>query len=133
MNKRYGAGDIINGVLAVTSTTITVTFDATATPGLDVIQTKKIQVRALVSNTTGDILRTGAGGTATVTGDAPGSGSSHASLTATGTPISDADISRLWKDVTVTVEESDGSGQWTGLKLLNVTATSAAKKRQVNK
>jgi hypothetical protein len=57
--------------------------------------------------------------------------SQMSSLTATGALISDADVSRLWKDVTVTVEESDGSGQWAGLKLLNVTATSAAKKRQV--
>ncbi|MBW8015013.1 MAG: hypothetical protein FVQ82_02425 [Planctomycetes bacterium] len=57
--------------------------------------------------------------------------SQMSSLTATGASISDADISRLWKNISVTVEESEGSGQWDGLKLLEVTASRKLKKRLV--
>lgn len=57
--------------------------------------------------------------------------SQMSSVTATGTEISDEDISRLWKDVKVAVEQADGQGQWKGLKQLKVTASSMLKDRQV--
>jgi len=57
--------------------------------------------------------------------------SQMSSIAATGAPISDADISRLWKDVSITVEQSDATGNWDGLKLLKVTATRKLKNRQV--
>jgi type II secretory pathway pseudopilin PulG len=45
------------------------------------------------------------------------------SLTATGKPLSDDQIERLWPKVAVVVEHSAGQGQWSGLDLLEVTAT----------
>ncbi len=43
-------------------------------------------------------------------------------LTATGTPLADEEIQRLWPKVTVVVERSAGQGQWAGLELVQVTA-----------
>lgn len=57
--------------------------------------------------------------------------SQMSSLIATGETISDEDISRLWEDVTVTVDKGDGKGQWQGLEMLKVTASSVVKRRQV--
>jgi hypothetical protein len=57
--------------------------------------------------------------------------SQMSSIAATGAPISDADISRLWKDVSVTVEQTDAAGNWDGLKLLKVTATRKLKNKMV--
>jgi type IX secretion system substrate protein len=85
--------DLANISMAVTNTTITFTFDVTGTGSIDLIQIKKIQVRALASNVVGDVFRTLAGGgTANITGDAPGAGISHASLTATGSGAAIASI-----------------------------------------
>ncbi len=77
-----GGGDIINKSLTVTSSTITVGFDVTGTSVVNNIRIKFIEVRALASNISGDVVRTG--GTAVITGDATGSGISHANLIATG-------------------------------------------------
>jgi len=57
--------------------------------------------------------------------------SQMSSLIATGTAISDADISRLWEGVTVKVDQTEGTDQWKGLKLIKVTADKKIKKRQV--
>ena len=40
------------------------------------------------------------------------------SITATGNPVSEDDLKRLWPKIDVTIEQSDGSGQWAGLKLV---------------
>jgi type II secretory pathway pseudopilin PulG len=45
------------------------------------------------------------------------------SLTATGKPLADDQIQRLWPKVTVVVDRTAGQGQWAGLELLQVTAT----------
>lgn len=39
-----------------------------------------------------------------------------------GAAIDQADMNRLWPGVSVQIEESDGTGQWKGLKLITVTA-----------
>ena len=57
--------------------------------------------------------------------------SQMSSITATGAPISDTDISRLWTDVSVTVEQTDATGNWDGHKLLKVTAARKLKNRMV--
>jgi len=77
--------DLTTTSMVVTNTTITITFDVTGNSTIDNIQIRKIQVRALGSNSVGDIYRTLlGGGTAVITGNASGAGISHASLTATG-------------------------------------------------
>lgn len=48
------------------------------------------------------------------------------SLTATGKPLADEQIQRLWPKVTVVVDRSAGQGQWAGLELFQVTATMQA-------
>ena len=48
------------------------------------------------------------------------------SLTATGKPLSDDQIERLWPKVAVTIERSAGQGQWAGLELLEVTTAATA-------
>jgi type II secretory pathway pseudopilin PulG len=45
------------------------------------------------------------------------------SYAVTGTAIDQNDFDRLWPDVNVQIEESDGMGQWKGLKLITVTAS----------
>jgi len=45
------------------------------------------------------------------------------SLTATGKPIEDEDFSRIWPQLSVSVEKSAGDDQWQGLELVNVTAS----------
>ncbi len=57
--------------------------------------------------------------------------SQMSSVTATGEVISDEDISRLWENVKVAVEKTDGKGQWQGLQQIKVTASRMLKKRQV--
>lgn len=45
------------------------------------------------------------------------------SLAATGEPISERDFERLWPKLAVAIEESEGIGQWKGMKLVKVTAS----------
>jgi type II secretory pathway pseudopilin PulG len=40
-----------------------------------------------------------------------------------GAAIDQADMDRLWPGVSVQIEESEGTGQWKGLKLITVTAS----------
>ncbi len=44
------------------------------------------------------------------------------SIAATGKPIPDEDFKRLWPKLSVSIKQSDGTGQWQGLKLLVVEA-----------
>jgi type II secretory pathway pseudopilin PulG len=45
------------------------------------------------------------------------------SIAATGKPVPDEDMGRLWPKLNVTIGESAGTGQWEGLKLVEVTAS----------
>lgn len=82
----YTSGmDITSATLAVTATTITVTLNVATTANMDAIRIRNVQARALSYGVFGAIERTLAGGTAVITGDAPGAGISHGWLTATGT------------------------------------------------
>jgi type II secretory pathway pseudopilin PulG len=49
----------------------------------------------------------------------------------TGKPISAQDIERLWPGVTVSIQETDGTGQWQGMKLLQVTTSANSFNRKV--
>ncbi len=44
------------------------------------------------------------------------------SITATGSPIEEQELQRLWPYVTVTVDRSRMDGRWDGLELVQVTA-----------
>jgi hypothetical protein len=44
------------------------------------------------------------------------------SITATGSPIGEQELQRLWPFVNVTVERSGADGRWNGLELVQVTA-----------
>jgi len=44
------------------------------------------------------------------------------SIAATGKPVSNEDFQRLWPKLSVSIKQSDGTGQWQGLKLLEVEA-----------
>lgn len=53
------------------------------------------------------------------------------SLTSTGKSISDEDLSRLWPGLKVSIEETEGTAQWQGLKLVEVTASGKSFRKQV--
>lgn len=53
------------------------------------------------------------------------------SLAATGTPIEESEIKRLWPEAKVAVDRSAGQGSWDGLELVRVTATGKAGARAV--
>ena len=53
------------------------------------------------------------------------------SLTATGRSISEEDFSRLWSGLRVSIKETEGTGQWQGLKLVEVTTTGKSFRNQV--
>ncbi|MHC4633030.1 MAG: prepilin-type N-terminal cleavage/methylation domain-containing protein [Planctomycetota bacterium] len=44
------------------------------------------------------------------------------SIAVTREAISNEDFKRLWPDLSVSIEESAGAGQWEGMKLVEVTA-----------
>ena len=44
------------------------------------------------------------------------------SITITGQSISEEDFKRLWPKINITTKQSDGTGQWEGMKLVKVTA-----------
>jgi hypothetical protein len=46
------------------------------------------------------------------------------SIAVSGAAIDVNDFHRLWPNVTVQIDESEGTGQWKGLKLITVTAKS---------
>lgn len=51
-------------------------------------------------------------------------------ITATGQPLSDEDIAKLWPDVTLTTDRQPGQDQWGGLEWVQVSATIEAHPRQ---
>ena len=53
------------------------------------------------------------------------------SLTATGKPIEDEDFSRIWPQLTVSVEKSAGQGQWQDTQLVKVTTSGRYLRKQV--
>lgn len=53
------------------------------------------------------------------------------SLTATGEPIKDEDFSRIWPRLSVSIEESNGQGQWQGTQLVKVTTSGKYLRKQV--
>ena len=44
------------------------------------------------------------------------------SIAITGRAIDEADVNRLWPGIVIKIEESEGTGQWKGLKLISVSA-----------
>jgi type II secretory pathway pseudopilin PulG len=53
------------------------------------------------------------------------------SITATGKPIRDEDFERLWPKLTISIKSSPGTGQWQGLKLIEVTANGKSYRKEV--
>jgi type II secretory pathway pseudopilin PulG len=53
------------------------------------------------------------------------------SLTVTGQPISDNDFTRLWPGLGVAIEKSEGTGQWQGMLLVQVTTTGKGLRKEV--
>jgi type II secretory pathway pseudopilin PulG len=53
------------------------------------------------------------------------------SITATGKAIPDEDLKRLWPKLSVSIKNSIGTGQWQGLKLIEVTASGMALSKEV--
>lgn len=54
------------------------------------------------------------------------------SITSTGYPVSEDDFKRLWPKIDVTIEQSEGTGQWTGLKLVRAKAKGMSFSKPVN-
>lgn len=53
------------------------------------------------------------------------------SITATSKPIPDEDFQRLWPEITITMEERPGTGEWEGMKLAKVTAAGQSYRTKV--
>lgn len=73
--------NITSASVVVTSTTVTVTISVSGTNLLDNLYISNLQMRGLTAMASGQILRTVAGGTAVISGDAPGAGVNHGTLT----------------------------------------------------
>jgi type II secretory pathway pseudopilin PulG len=54
------------------------------------------------------------------------------SIAVTGSPIDNEIIKRLWPKVSIKIEQSDGTGQWQGLKLIKVRTTAKADNKAVS-
>lgn len=72
--------------IAVSATNITVTFTVTGTNKLDNLFISNVGVIGTIPNSTGQILRLMAGGTATIAGDVSGGGINHGSLSSSAGP-----------------------------------------------
>jgi len=53
------------------------------------------------------------------------------SITATGKPIPDEDLKRLWPKLNISIKSSPGTGQWQGVKLIEVTANGKSYSKEV--
>jgi hypothetical protein len=53
------------------------------------------------------------------------------SIAVTGESISEQDFKRLWPKLNVSIEKSDGTGQWKGLKLVKVKTKAKSFNRNV--
>ena len=54
------------------------------------------------------------------------------SIAVTGKPISDEEIKRLWPKMKIEIEQTDGTGQWEGLELVKVKATSKDMRKEIS-
>jgi hypothetical protein len=54
------------------------------------------------------------------------------SISVTGRPISEEDFERLWPGLSVSVEQSGGTGQWEGMKLVEVTTSARSYRKEVS-
>jgi len=54
------------------------------------------------------------------------------SIAVTGKPIGEEDIKRLWPKMKIEIEQTDGSGQWEGLKLIRVKATAKDMRKAIS-
>jgi len=54
------------------------------------------------------------------------------SITVTGEAVSEERFTRLWPKLSVSVEETAGTGQWEGMKLVKVKTSGMSYGRQVN-
>lgn len=93
------SGNISTMTIAVTSSTITLTYTVLGTNKWDYIIISGIQVIATSYNASGNILRlSGSGGTANVVGDAAGSGISHGYLESEKAPVVYSLTNGNWTD-----------------------------------
>jgi hypothetical protein len=53
------------------------------------------------------------------------------SIAATGKPIDEVDLNRLWPGIVIKIEESQGSDQWKGLKLISISAKGTTGNKKV--
>jgi type II secretory pathway pseudopilin PulG len=53
-------------------------------------------------------------------------------IAVTGEPISEKDFKRLWPKINFQIEQSNGAGQWQGMKLVKVNATAKADNKDVS-
>lgn len=53
------------------------------------------------------------------------------SLSVTGRPISNEDFKRLWPKLDVSIQQSEGTGQWDGMKLVKVTTAGRSFRNEV--
>ena len=53
------------------------------------------------------------------------------SIAAAGGPISDEDIAGLWSNISVSTEKSPGTGQWSSMELVQVTAVGRSFRKEV--
>ncbi len=53
------------------------------------------------------------------------------SIAATGKPVPDEDFERLWPKLSVSIEESAGTGQWQAMKFVEVTASGKSLRKEV--
>ena len=52
-------------------------------------------------------------------------------IAVTGKPIDDARFKKLWPGVSCQIEKSDGSGQWQGLRKIDLTLSKKVKQKNV--
>ena len=53
-------------------------------------------------------------------------------IAVTGEPISEKDFKRLWPKINFQIEQSNGAGQWQGMKLVKVNGTAKADNKDVS-
>ncbi len=53
------------------------------------------------------------------------------SIATTGRPIRDEVLKRLWPRVSVSIQQSEGIGQWEGMKLVKVSASGKSFRKEV--
>ena len=54
------------------------------------------------------------------------------SIAATGRPIADEELSRLWPGLSVAVKQTPGEGQWNGTRRVEVTASGKVARKEVS-